>query len=160
MQAFHTAIRAEGLAPASCYQYLKLMRRALNLAVEWQLLDRSPLAGIKLYNEGNKVERSLNEEELKRLLKVLHSNKNRAVCQIALFLLATGARLNEALSARWEYVDKVNKVWRIPATNSKSKKMRSVPLNDSAIAVLGQLDTAGKQTRCLNGITVNEASTK
>ena len=94
------------------------------------------------------------------MLKVLHSNKNRAVCQIALFLLATGARLNEALSARWEYVDKVNKVWRIPATNSKSKKMRSVPLNDSAIAVLGQLDTAGKQTRCLNGITVNEASTK
>ena len=144
VQAFHTALREEGLAPASCDHYLKLMRRALNLAVEWGLLDRSPLAGIKLYNEDNKIERYLNEDELRRLLKVLHTNKNRTVCRIALFLLATGARLNEALSARWEYVDAVGRVWRIPATNSKSKKMRSVPLNDSALAVLDQLDTAGR----------------
>jgi integrase len=144
VQAFHTALREEDLAPVSCDHYLKLMRRALNLAVEWQLLERSPLTGIKLSNEDNKIERYLNEDELKRLLKVLHSNKNRTVCRIALFILATGARLNEALSARREYVDKVNRVWRIPATSSKSKKMRSVPLNDSAIAVLDQLDTAGE----------------
>jgi integrase len=144
VQAFHTALREEGLAPASCDHYLKLLRRALNLAVEWQLLERSPLSGVKLYNQDNKVERYLDEEELKRLLKVLHNNKNRTVCRIALFLLATGAGLNEALSARWEYVDRDNRVWRIPATNSKSKKMRSVPLSPSAIAVLDQLDTAGR----------------
>ena len=108
------------------------------------MLDRNPAAGVKQFNEDNKVERYLNEEELKRLLKVLHTNKNRTVCQIVLFLLATGARLNEALSARWENVDKERRVWRIPIADSKSRHMRSVPLNDSAIAVLDQLDTAGK----------------
>ena len=92
-------------------------------------------ADVKQFNEDNKIERYLNEEELKRLLKVLHTNKNRTVCQIALFLLATGARLNEALSARWESVDKGNRVWRIPVADSKSRHMRSVPLNDSAIPV-------------------------
>jgi integrase len=144
IQAFHTAVREDGLAPASCDHYLKLLRHSLNLAVDWGLLDRNQAAGVKQYNEDNKIERYLNEDELKRLLKVLHTNKNRTVCQIALFLLSTGARLNEALSARWEYVDKEHRVWRIPAADSKSRHMRSAPLNESAIAVLEQLDTAGK----------------
>jgi len=144
IQAFHTAVRAEGLSPASCDHYLKLLRHSLNLAVDWGMLDRNPAAGVKQFNEDNKIERYLNEEELKRLLKVLHTNKNRTVCQIVLFLLATGARLNEALSARWENVDRERRVWRIPIADSKSRHMRSVPLGDSAIAVLDQLDTAGK----------------
>ena len=37
-----------------------------------------------------------------------------------------------------------NRVWRIPASNSKSKKAAHVPLNDSAMYVLGQLDTKDK----------------
>jgi site-specific recombinase XerC len=90
VQAFQTDLGEEGLSPASCDHYLKLMRIALNLAVEWSVLDRSPPTGIKLYNQDNKIERYLNEDELKRLLKVLHTNRNSTVCRIALFLLATG----------------------------------------------------------------------
>ena len=58
-----------------------------------------------------------------------------------MYLLSTGARLNEALSARWDQVDIDRRVWKIPASNSKSKRVRSVPLNESAIGVLNQLDT-------------------
>jgi integrase len=121
-----------------------LLRHSLNLVVDWGLLDKNPAAGVKQYNEDNKIERYLNEDELKRLLRVLHTNKNRTVCQIAFFLLSTDARLNDALSARWEYVDKGNRVWRIPVADPKSRHMRSVPLNGSAIAVLDLLDTAGR----------------
>lgn len=63
------------------------------------------------------------------------------VCAILQFLLSTGARLNEALQARWEHLDIKKRLWKIPAQNSKSKRVRSVPLNDSAIAVLSQLET-------------------
>jgi integrase len=61
-----------------------------------------------------------------------------------MFLLSTGARMNEALQATWSQVDRQNRVWRIPASNSKSKRVRSVPLNDAALDVLAQLDTEGK----------------
>ena len=83
----------------------------------------------------------MNPDELDRLLTVLRTDSNRPVCLIALFLLSTGARLNVGLTAQWQHVDREHRVWRIPASNSKSKKVRSVPLNDSAIEVLGQLDT-------------------
>jgi integrase len=58
-------------------------------------------------------------------------------------LLSTGARLNEALSAKWDQVDRLTRVWRIPSAVSKSGKIRAIPLNDSALEVLGELDTEG-----------------
>lgn len=52
--------------------------------------------------------------------------------------------MSEALHAKWSQVDRKSRVWRIPATNSKSKKVRSIPLNDSAIEVLDKLGTDGE----------------
>jgi len=77
-------------------------------------------------------------------IQVLHANEPPMVCQVALFLLATGARLSEALSAKWGDVNKQAKSWRIPATNSKSGRVRMIPLNDTAIEVLDRLGTEGK----------------
>tara|TARA_R110002111_G_scaffold55408_9_gene95277 strand:+ start:2229 stop:3398 length:1170 start_codon:yes stop_codon:yes gene_type:complete len=140
--SFHTRLlEVDGLSPASCDHHLKLLRRMLNLAVEWKMLEKNPLTRIQLYKEDNKVENYLDEEQLKRLLKVLHTDSNRMTCNVMLFLLSTGARLNEALSAKWSQVDRENRVWVISAKNSKSKKVRSVPLNQSALDVLTQLGT-------------------
>lgn len=77
------------------------------------------------------------------LLNVLRTDPNRSVCRIAMFLLSTGCRLNEALRATWDQVDETNRVWRIPAANSKSKKVRSIPLNDSALEALQSAGTKG-----------------
>ncbi len=144
VQLFHTGLLDGGLAPASCDHHVKLLRHALNLAVEWEMLDKNPITRIPLFNRDNKVEHYLQPDELGKLLSVLRTDENRSVCLIAMFLLSTGARLNEALQATWSQIDQQNRVWRIPALNSKSKRIRSVPLNDSAIDVLGQLDTKDK----------------
>jgi len=147
IQTFHTGLRNEGLAGATCDHFVKVLRRALNLSVEWGMLDKNPASGFKLFNEDNQVENYLNDDQLQRLLHVLRTRQGGTgctVCQICLFLLSTGQRLNTALQARWQPIDRVGRVWRIPSSNSKSKKVHSVPLNDSAIEVLGQLDTEGE----------------
>jgi integrase len=46
-------------------------------------------------------------------------------------------------SATWQQVDKDKRVFRVSASNSKSKRMRPVPLNDTALDVLNQLFTEG-----------------
>ena len=141
VQLFHTALKASGLSPATCDHHLKLIRYALNLAVDWDIIETNPIQGIKMFNADNQIEHYLDDAELERLLTVLRNDANRTVCYIAMFLLSTGCRLNEALQAKWGQIDKANCLWRIPATNSKSKRMRSVPLNPSALYVLDQLDT-------------------
>jgi len=143
VNAWHVGLREDGLSPAYSDRFLALLRHAINQAVERDMLEKNPAAGVKSFNPDNKLEHYLGDDDLEKLLKVLKEDtaRYRTVRMIALFLLSTGARLNEALQAKWKDVDRDNKVWRIPAITSKSKKVRSVHLNSSAIEVLGRLDT-------------------
>jgi site-specific recombinase XerD len=142
IQKFHAKLMNEGLAAATANHHIKLIRRMLNLAIEWNVISGpNPASRMEMFAEDNQIERYMNDQELQRLLAVLRSDSRRGVCQIALFLLSTGARLNEAISAKWEHVDVEKRIWRVPATNSKSKRMRAIPLNDAALAELNDLDT-------------------
>jgi integrase len=141
IQTFHTRLSNEGLAAATSNHYLKLLKHSLNLAIDWDMLETNPASRIPLFQELSAIENLLSDEQLARLMMVLKTDENRMVCMIAIFLLSTGVRLNEALQAKWSQVDQKNRVWRIPASNSKSKRTRAVPLNDSALDVLNQLTT-------------------
>ena len=141
IQTFHSSLIAEGLAAATANHHAKLIRHMLNLACEWQMLDINPASRIHMFEEDNKQERYMNDVQLANLLEVLRTDSCRSVCLITMFLLATGCRLGEVLSATWSQVDKDKRVFRVLASNSKSKRMRPVPLNQTALDVLSQLDT-------------------
>jgi integrase len=159
IQKFHGQVKDDGLSAASADHHLKLIRHSLNLAVEWCMVDKNPASGIKQFNEDNKVEHYLDDDELQRLLSVLRADDPPMACRVALFLLSTGARLSEALQARWDHIDRRSGVWRIPATNSKSKRLRSIPLNDHAIEVLDRLGTEGKHDNLFINMQTNERLT-
>jgi integrase len=144
IQTMHTALREEGLSASSCDHHVKLIRYMLNLAVQWELIDKNPADKIPLFNEDNRVENYMSEEELRRLLTVMTNDKSKVICQLILFLLNTGARMNEAAQAKWEDIDSANCVWRIPAANSKSKRVKSVPLNQAAIAIIETMSASKK----------------
>jgi len=144
VQQFHNALSKEGLSPASADHHVKLMRRVLNVAIQWDMLEKNVLKSIPLLMVDNQVENYLKEDQLARLVEVLRTDANRPVCHILMFLLSTGSRLNETIQAKWSQVDTENGVWRIPASNSKSKRTRAVPLNDSALWVLEQARLQGE----------------
>jgi integrase len=141
VQLFHSRLRDEGLSPATCNHYLKLLKRALNLAIQWEIIEKNPVVGIQYYKEENLIENYLDADQLRRLLTVLNTDSNRTVCNIILFLLSSGARLSEVLNAKYEFIDIERRVWRVPQSNSKSGKVRAVPLNDTALDVLSRQDT-------------------
>jgi integrase len=144
VERFHIKLRKSGLAASTCDHYAKMLRRMLNLAVDWEVIESNPLARITLFNEDNKLERYFNNDELSRLLHVLKHDENRMVSDIIMFLLSTGARLGEALTATWANIDIANKTWRVNASVSKSKRMRAIPLNKAAIEVLKAVGTQGE----------------
>ena len=145
ISSWHVSLREDGLSPAYSDRFLALLRHTLNMSVEWEMLEKNPANGVKLFNVDNRVEQYLSEDELKRLLKVLQTDKNRTVCLIVLFLLATGVRLQQGMQAKWVDIDRDQKVWRIPAVNEKSKHSRLAVLNTFVFKnVIDQLDTDGK----------------
>ena len=132
------------LSPASADHAIKFMRRALNLAVQWDYLEKNPLKNFELFMVDNQVENYLSDEQMQKLLTVLRTDSNRNVCNMLMLLLSTGARLNEVLSATWKNVSMEGRALKVDAIRSKSKRSRSIPLNDSAMWVLEQLDSRDK----------------
>ena len=143
---FHAnLVKEEGLSAASADHHPKLLRRMLSMAIEYDLIEKNPLSKFSLFNHDNKVENYLDDEQLGRLMGVLRTDANRTVCNIAILLLGTGCRLNEILSAKKSDIDIDNRILRIAASNSKSKRVRTVPLNDASIDIILQQmeDTKG-----------------
>lgn len=144
VEKFGDELVAGKLSHASANQHMQLLRRVCNVAVGWEMLERNVLNGIKLFHLDNQRDAYLKDDEVIRLVEVLKTHENRMVSLIVMFLLSTGARLSEGLWAEWKQVDVEKAVWKIPATNSKSKKVKHLPLNVNALWVIDQLKTAGK----------------
>lgn len=144
VQVFHNEmVQKERVSAATADHHIKFMRRMLNLAVQWEFLEKSPLSRIALFNQDNQIEHFLDAEALQRLVAVLKTHPKKVIALLLMFLLSTGARKASAKNSKWEEIDFANRMWRIPATNSKSKKVVMVPLNDSALWVLQQLHSEG-----------------
>lgn len=140
IQTLMMNIRKEGLSGASADHHGQLMRRMGNLAVKWGYLDINFARGIELYHEFNEVNNIPTDEQFQNLIHVLNTDENRPICLLVLFLIYSGCRLNEALSAQWKNVSLQNRVLTVPHESSKSKRPRSIVLGDAAMNVLKQID--------------------
>lgn len=140
IQTLMMDIRKEGLSGASADHHGQLMRRMGNLAVKWGYLDVNFARGIELYHEFNQVNNIPNDDQLQKLIDVLNTDNNRPICLLALWLLSTGARLNECLKMQHKHLDLQSRIWTVPHETSKSKRPRYIPLNESALSVLEKID--------------------
>ena len=156
VEAFHNELLKKGQSPASADHSLKLLKRVMNLSVQWEFQERNVLKGVGLFNVFNGAENYLKGPEVDRLIEVLKTDSNRVVSLLLLFILSCGCRRSAAMQAKWSEIDFENRVWKIPAINSKSRRAASVPINDSLLYVLGQLDTRGKSEY----LFVNKATSK
>ncbi len=122
VEALQSQAIANGKAPATANHIVKLMRHAMNLAVDWGYLDKNPLSGIKMIFEDNMVENYLDDAQLKRLFDVLES-MDTVPSKIVGLLATSGLRLNECLSLKWSSVDINNRLLRVDASNSHNPKI-------------------------------------
>jgi integrase len=138
IQEYQTRLLDSGLSAASCNRIIQVLRHSLFLARDWGFIDKNPAERIKMFREDNEVERFLTDSQLESLVSVLKKDHNRPVSNILLFLLSTGARLNEALQARTENINCDNRTWKIPVSDAKSHKSRTLVLSTAAMSVVDQ----------------------
>ena len=112
-----------------------LLSKMMNLAVGWELIDRSPCYGVEKYHEARREVTELTDAERRRLLEALAVEEEEGDAGGAMaieLLLFTGARLSEVLTATWDQFrgdSKDGMVWLLPATNTKRKKVNRKPLS-------------------------------
>jgi integrase len=137
-----TAVVEKGLSNASANHVVRFIRSSLSVAVLFGMLERNVASKIPMLHEPLR-ERDLSDEELGRLLYILETDRNRAVCQVILVLMGTGLRLQAALGSTWRDVDLDRRIWVVPSLRSKNRKTHSIPINDKTFEVLDSLPTKG-----------------
>ena len=143
-QQFQNALSGEKISPATNDHHLRLLKRFLSLAVQWEMLEKNVLSRFPLLLVDNQTENYLDDAALQRLMTVLQAYPNRMIASALMILATTGVRYAEAVFGRWDEVNLENGTWRIGGDRNKSKRQKIVYLNDSAKQILEQVGTQGK----------------
>ena len=123
-------------AAATVNRHISLLHHAFSLAIQWGHIERNPVQTIRKFQENNQRQRFLTEDEVRRLFKAAEGDHNRVAGCLIPFLLVTGIRLGEALSAQWIYAELESKRPRLFIPHTKSGKSRYVLLNPVAVNIL------------------------
>jgi len=121
----------QGVKHSTVNRYLALIRKIINLAIEWGYLKAEDKPRFRMFSEkDNMRERILSVDEEERLLPLLPDHLR----PIVLTALNTGMRLGEILNLEWEDVDLKRRI--IAVTRTKSKKIRHIPINGMLLDIL------------------------
>lgn len=136
VQRFITKQINVGCSPSSINARLVVLGRMYEFANKMRIpsIPQRKDLQISLLPNNNKRERFLTRDETERFFKALKTSRNQTLCHIVAFLLLSGARIGEALSAEWQHVDLEKKLWRVPLT--KSGRPRTIILSERAVDVL------------------------
>ncbi|CAH7250610.1 Integrase [Vibrio chagasii] len=150
IQQWVTDKRKLGRAPATIEYTFNRLKAALNRAVEWEFIESHNLSSVKIAKEDNTRIRYLSESEEAALLSALAAREAQ-LCEdndahqyadfftpLITLAMHTGMRKGEMLTLRWESVSFENRYLTILSENAKSKKKRTIPMNDTVLNMLSQ----------------------
>lgn len=129
-------------APASANRVLAILRRFFNWAMERDIVETSPVAGVAAPGAVVTRDRVLSHDEI-RLVWLAAETIGWPFGPMVKLLLLTGQRREEVASAEWsEFNFKSEQPsWTIPKERAKNNQGHFVPLSAAAVAVLKALPT-------------------
>ena len=127
------SLLANGVKPITINSYLRHIRSALNTAVEWDCLAKTPR--LKPLKEPKRLPRALTPQEAARLLFKEKNFERRALWR---FLIWTGLRRQELIDLAWPAVHLQDDEPFITVIG-KGDKQRVVPLLPGAVAALAAM---------------------
>jgi integrase len=125
-------------APVRANRCVSALSKMFALAIRWQMRPDNPCKGVSRTHEDRR-ERFLSPAELPALIASINDHADKQAANIFKFLLLTGARRGEVMSARWNQFDREAGVWVKPSAYTKQKKEHRVPLSEAAMELLDEI---------------------
>jgi integrase len=133
VEAYLTARRRDAGRPATVNRERSVLSHCCTKAIDWGLLAAHPVRGTERLPEANEHPRPLTRVEEARLFAVLPAH----YLPVVTLALHTGLRLGELRAQQWRDVDLAAGL--LTATQPKSGKRETLPLNSMAFSVLAAL---------------------
>lgn len=123
-------LKDQGRKPETINKYLGTFRRMMNLAIDWKLINKNPLKGMKLLKVPVKKYEVFSDNEVEILINLASKHFK----PILLTFYFTGMRVSEIQHLKWKDVD-FEKGY-ITVSESKNNEYRTIPINDVLITEL------------------------
>ena len=121
--------------PAMSNQVLKIVRKMFNFAVERDILQHSPVAGVKALAENTSRDRTLTETEINTLwASIDRANMSAAIRRAVKLVLVTAQRPGEVSGMHTREIN--GQWWTIPKERSKNGKEHRVYLSGLAQQII------------------------
>jgi integrase len=137
IEEYKTKKLKSGLSAKSINNTLIVLSRCLNIALEWNVLEKVPK--IKKMNVAPQKYDFLTETESQQLL----NNTDGILHEMILVALKTGVRLGELIALDWSDIDFREKILTVQQAiargrlgSTKSNRIRKIPLTDEVCEIL------------------------
>ena len=142
---FHRSLLEDDkLAESHCDGHIRFIKHALQLAVDWSMLERNVASRFPMFNPDNRSNDFLTDAELQRFVQTVQASENKVIANLIMLMISSGMRLSEAMALKWSEANLDNRTITIPAANAKSRRLKSIPMSDMAAeAIQSQLATKG-----------------
>lgn len=117
-----------------------ILKSAFIAAEDMELINPTKISSMqfsifKLKQPGER-EGKLLPELIPETAKEIKSDNVTNKRMLVYMMLAHGTRIGETVNAEWSHIDLINKTWRIPKENSKSRRQHIIPLTADALSML------------------------
>jgi integrase len=127
-------------APVTANRTLAVISRMFNFAVEREILEATPAAGIKRVHKEQGRQRVLSEAEIRKFWDNLPNTQMTESVRLALqLMLVTAQRRGEVTEATWDEFDFSAGWWTIAAARAKNGLAHRVPLSNLALGLLERI---------------------
>lgn len=139
VRAYVSSRLSDGVKVSTVRRELRLASAALNFVrVELELDLSNPFSALALESGEGRV-RWITRDEASSLLVACRQAVRPHLAIFVVLALNTGARRGELLGLEWSRVDFDNALMLLEPEHTKSRKRRSIPLNDACLMVLREM---------------------
>ena len=135
LEKFQTDILTKtGLSRQTCEHYCNTLRHQFKLALRDKLLLEDPGAGVPHIKVDEKRKPFLETWEIEKLMSTPITGQKTgigpAIKTAWLFAVATGLRISDIRTLRWDHIDRVNR--QVAKVQEKTGKIVMIPIKDEA----------------------------
>lgn len=156
MFAFRDWRLAQGVTRRTVNRQVGTVRNMLNKGVTWKRIGSNPIASVKPLKQDKptKKRRSLLLAEIQAILDASPDYLR----PVWLTYMTTGARRSELVEMQFQDIDFARKVWTIPASVTKDREEREIPLDDTVLEVIARLRELAKHRKPVPGSTPKQTA--
>ncbi len=134
-------------APVRANRVFALVRKMFRFALQRDLLEHSPCEGIERPGQERARDRVLTDEELVHFWRGLDDRHviSEPLAVMFRLRLLTAQRPGEVARMRWTDIDRKDRIWILPATETKNGVAHRVPMSRQASGILENFRTWTKK---------------